>query len=187
MKSVRLKTTVEFETPYEWYPYNCAVEVGRYPNGNIRLQLYNHDGLIGTATNQSPEHLGPGEIAVENYGENEGMLSTFIGAGLIEPPHRSIESGYFTIPICRPKRGASRSNQTKPACGQIHCGSTGSGSTTAATAEGYRSRNICGQAILPLQNLLRNQQILSGKNPFRRRSTVAWSPICALWRYCFCP
>jgi hypothetical protein len=99
---MHLKTPVDFETPYGSYP-NCSLDVQRYPNGDLRLQLYNHDGPVGTATTQPPQRLGRGEIAVKDYGENQGMLPALMEAGLVEPPHRSMDNGYAAIPICRPK------------------------------------------------------------------------------------
>ena len=99
---MKLKTTVNFETPYGSYPH-CWLEVQRYPNGDIRLQLYNLDGPVATGTAQLPQRLGTDEIAIKDYGENQGMLSALIESGLVELPHRCIENGYVTIPICRSK------------------------------------------------------------------------------------
>ena len=99
---MKLKTTVNFGTPYGSYPHR-SLEIQRYPNGDIRLQLYNLDGPVATGTAELPQRLGTDEIAIKDYGESQGMLSALIESGLDELPHRCIENGYVTIPICRSK------------------------------------------------------------------------------------
>jgi hypothetical protein len=74
---MKIKTTVNFGTAYGSYPH-CSLEVQRYPNGDIRLQLYNLDGPVATGTAQLPQHLGT----------DEGNISR-----KAEPPSSAIERG----------------------------------------------------------------------------------------------
>lgn len=44
--------------------------------------------------------LESNEIAIKNYSENEGILEYLCENKIITQPHRYVESGYVTIPIC---------------------------------------------------------------------------------------
>lgn len=45
--------------------------------------------------------LGADEYAIKDWSENEGMLDLLVDAGIVDPPHRYITSGYVLVPVCR--------------------------------------------------------------------------------------
>lgn len=46
------------------------------------------------------EDLRPGEVAVKNWSENEGVLDTLLREGIVKFPHRHIRTGYVMAPVC---------------------------------------------------------------------------------------
>jgi hypothetical protein len=86
--------------------YELSVSFGKYANGQTRIQLVDTtDGIpYATATVAVEEHLiKEGEVAIKDYSENEGILSSLVEAGIVENPHNFIQSGYVKIPICKLK------------------------------------------------------------------------------------
>jgi hypothetical protein len=76
----------------------------RYHNGNVSLTLIEAREHYPYATcTVNVDGLEEGEVAIKNYSENTGMLNFLISEGIIEPPHRSVNSGYVRIPICKVK------------------------------------------------------------------------------------
>lgn len=47
--------------------------------------------------------LQPGEFAIKNYSENEGVYPQLITLGIIQPAHRYHSQGYVSFPICKLK------------------------------------------------------------------------------------
>lgn len=81
----------------------CDVYVSRYMHGG-RLAIALVERATGepwaTATVNVPDDpLGPKEVAVKDYSENEGMLDALVAAGLVRPTGRTISQGYVTIPV----------------------------------------------------------------------------------------
>lgn len=79
---------------------------------NLALEIFDSETgePLCTATINPPDSndktgrkslkLGPGQIAVKNYGENEGMVEALKAAGIIEgKPVRLVSSGYISIPV----------------------------------------------------------------------------------------
>lgn len=86
--------------------WDCTVTKTKYKDGNVALVLTdNSDGLpITTASVNLPDVLMPeGYIAIKNYSENEGILSTLVEANIIDFPSDYIKRGYVEIPICKLK------------------------------------------------------------------------------------
>ena len=80
---------------------------GKYRNGQTAIQLFStNDGMPwAVATVCLPDQsLQPDEVALKTYSENRGILETLLDAGMIEPPHRELSSGFVTIPICKLKK-----------------------------------------------------------------------------------
>ena len=73
-----------------------------YKDGKIRIQLYDSkDGTpYATATAIIKEELEPGEVAIKDWSENEGILDFLVQNKIVKEPHRFVESGYVKIPIC---------------------------------------------------------------------------------------
>lgn len=67
----------------------------------MRLDIYNDSelGPISTVTVNLGK-LNPGEIAIKDYAENEGMLLEMQRIGLVGEPTRFIKSGFVSVPIC---------------------------------------------------------------------------------------
>lgn len=87
----------------EFDGYTCVIEVLRYQNGRPALQLVDAYGgaPVATATVNLPDEvLEPGEVAIKDYSENEGMLAVLVKAGIVGAPVRTVTSGWVTVPIC---------------------------------------------------------------------------------------
>lgn len=83
--------------------YLVFVKKEKYPNGRIRIQLYDSsDGSpYATATANINEDLEEWEVPIKSWSENEGMLEFLVDNKFIETPHRFINQGYVRIPICK--------------------------------------------------------------------------------------
>jgi hypothetical protein len=82
--------------------YLLFVRTETYKDGGIRIQLYDSkDGTpYATATARIEEKLEPGEVAIKDWSENEGILEFLIQNKIVKEPHRFAESGYVKVPIC---------------------------------------------------------------------------------------
>ena len=97
--------------PQNLYSYNSPfglryllfVRKESYPDGNIRIQLYDSsDGTpYATATSRVQENLEDGEVAIKDWSENEGILDFLVENNFIEKPHRFVEQGFVRVPICK--------------------------------------------------------------------------------------
>lgn len=92
-----------FKSPYGSENYTLQVKYSKYANGQRRMQLIDCiDGLPYCTVSVSHEDIdeSAGEILVKNYSENEGVLSFLLENGIVNPPHRYINSGYVKMPVC---------------------------------------------------------------------------------------
>ena len=91
-----------YTSPFE-QRYLLFVRMEKYPNGGDRIQLYDsEDGSpYATATTHTVESLEPGEVAVKNWSENEGILEFLVENQFVEKPHRFVKQGFVRIPICK--------------------------------------------------------------------------------------
>ena len=68
------------------------------------IQIYALDSETGwepwTTATVNLNGLEGDEVAIKNYSENEGLLELLTGLGVIEPPHRRVQSGFVSIDIC---------------------------------------------------------------------------------------
>lgn len=53
------------------------------------------------SVNPWDESLARDEVAIKDYGMHEGVLKALVDAGIVFPPHRTIEQGYVTFPVVR--------------------------------------------------------------------------------------
>ena len=83
--------------------YLVFVRKESYPNGEMRIQLYDSsDGMLyATATSQIQGKLEEGEVAIKDWSENEGILDFLIDYKFVEKPHRFVNQGFVKIPICK--------------------------------------------------------------------------------------
>jgi hypothetical protein len=90
----------------KFHSWDCFLELGKYQQGNrLSISLVSavnkpEDDLylgepIATATVNLPDiALGPDEIIIKNYSENEGMLSALQKSGLVSETVREIQTGH---------------------------------------------------------------------------------------------
>jgi hypothetical protein len=83
--------------------WDCKMVSGRYSNGRTVLALADEEGPVAVATVNVPEEpLGPDEVCVKDYSENEGMVAALVEAGVVEPlVVRRVRQGFVEIPVCR--------------------------------------------------------------------------------------
>ena len=86
----------------------CEIELDSYAkDGSTAIRLIDTaDGMPYSTATVWIEGLEKGEVAIKNYSENEGMYYALLEAGVIEPEHRTVLSGFATVPICRLKQSA---------------------------------------------------------------------------------
>jgi hypothetical protein len=85
--------------------FNCEVRRGSYQAPGRRIALYLVDvtdkEIVARATVNIPEiSLGPNEVIIKNYSENEGMLPALINAGVVRDTGKRVESRFVEFPIC---------------------------------------------------------------------------------------
>lgn len=84
---------------------NVVAEYEIYPDGSPAIQLWvrSPEGYLEPLATASVwvEGLGPDEVAIKDYSENTGVLSSLLSAGLIRPQDkvRDVSSGFVTIPV----------------------------------------------------------------------------------------
>ena len=84
--------------------YRLSPQFANYQNGQIAIRLLDMmDGIpYATATVcVEDDLLKEGEVAIKDYSENEGILTSLIESDIIEPPHAFIQSEFVRIPICK--------------------------------------------------------------------------------------
>ena len=81
-------------------------QYGKYGNGQNSIQLFDvNDGMPWAVASVALDYpLQSDEVAIKDYSENKGILETLLKAGVVEPPHRKVSSGFVQIPVCKMKR-----------------------------------------------------------------------------------
>lgn len=88
-----------FKTKYAEYP-DCEFVPARYCNGNLALQVISEtEGPITTCTVNPGFTIEDNAIAIKNYSENDGMVDTLKGMGIIGKELYRVRSGFVEIPI----------------------------------------------------------------------------------------
>jgi hypothetical protein len=90
------------------HPYGDAVQINivksKYANGHNNIQMIDaEDGMPYAVASISVPGLTEDEVGIKNYSENEGVLAFLIENNIVEQPHRFVQSGYVTIPVCKLK------------------------------------------------------------------------------------
>jgi hypothetical protein len=84
--------------------YRVKIKLGKYQKGNPCIELYDlEDGFPFAKSTVNIPGLGKDEVAVKDYSENEGMLEFLLKNDIVHPPHRSENSGFVTLPVCKIK------------------------------------------------------------------------------------
>lgn len=104
----KLPSEITMTIPWNGEKKKLAVEYKHYCTGNVCIQLYEaeceDEGMPwATATVNLPDKLWPGELAIKDYSENEGILDALVAGGVVEEPHRYVSSGHVIIPVCKLK------------------------------------------------------------------------------------
>jgi hypothetical protein len=92
---------VKFESTY--IPKgDYVIRASKYPNRRNALVLHSTNGEpTGVLTVNLPQNpLRHDEVFVKNYSENEGVVDALVKAGVAQPPHRWVMSGFVQIPVC---------------------------------------------------------------------------------------
>ena len=81
--------------------YNCEVKIEKYAQGgNVIVLADAHDGGSIAVATVNINGLGPNEVAIKHYGENNGMYDLLVKEKVIKPMHREVTQGFVTLPIC---------------------------------------------------------------------------------------
>jgi len=96
--------------------YNCRIRFSQYTNNNrtaIMLEIADTGEPMATATVNIPEYrLGPGEVIIKDYSENEGMLNALVEAKIVADTGKRMPTGFVECPVCRllvqPQEGSQR-------------------------------------------------------------------------------
>lgn len=87
----------------EFQGFTCKVQIEEYQNnGRKAITLIDVEDYspVATATINMPDvHLGPNEVIVKNYSENDGMLQALVDAGIVKHTGK-LASAYLSTPIC---------------------------------------------------------------------------------------
>jgi hypothetical protein len=83
--------------------YNCNVVITEYRNNKRKaIQLIDVDTgePIATPTINIPdEPMFSDEVVIKTY-DYPRVLDALITAKVVFPPHRKVETGYVTVPVC---------------------------------------------------------------------------------------
>ena len=81
--------------------YVCALDfTARYLDRHIVIRLLDQEGFPVAIATVNLGGLAMDEVAIKDYSENAGMLALLLKADVIYPPHRFLQSGYVSFPIC---------------------------------------------------------------------------------------
>ena len=95
----------------EW---KCTIRFGKYQNNRIAIELMNAEPIeeygyvmgtgterIATATVNVPDFpLKDNEVAIKDYSENDGMLAALIHGNVVHMPHKYVQTGFESCPVC---------------------------------------------------------------------------------------
>ena len=93
---------MSFLLKMKYFTGKVEIEEEAYTNGGTCLRLTDEEGLVATATVWVPG-LETNEVCIKDYSENEGMLVCLVENDIVEEPHREVQSGFVTVPVCRLK------------------------------------------------------------------------------------
>lgn len=89
----------------EFMGARCVIAEFRYVEGDrlaLRLVAEDTGEVYATVSINVPEvSLGPDEVVVKDYGENRGLLTKLVSAGILEPTGRIVQTGFEFSQVCR--------------------------------------------------------------------------------------
>lgn len=84
--------------------WNCNLQFEQYNNGRTAITLTEVEtgDPIAVATVNIPEvELGPDEVLIKDYSENQGILASLVRNSIVSEPLYFYNSVYVQIPICK--------------------------------------------------------------------------------------
>ena len=80
----------------------CDVEFHHYPHNNQTAILLTENGLpVAKATICVDVEIGPDEVVIKDYSENEGMLEALVNAGIVTQTNKIVQSGFVNAPVAK--------------------------------------------------------------------------------------
>ena len=90
----------EYKTPYG--TYKVWLDKQKYANGRIALILNDKTGQVACATCNLPDVLlGPGEVLIKTWSENEYMLPFLLQNQLVYDLARDVPTGYVKARVVK--------------------------------------------------------------------------------------
>lgn len=83
--------------------WDCELQRSRYGNGRTALVLIHaedRDPVATVTVNLPDEPLGPNEVFVKDWSENEGMVEAMEQAGILKATGNAAHSGFVSAPRC---------------------------------------------------------------------------------------
>lgn len=83
--------------------YDAKLVKRAYSNGNVAIQAVDpEDGEpIAVLSVNTGDKIDDEHVAIKDYSENSGALSSLKEAGVVSDPEYFLKSGYVTIPVCK--------------------------------------------------------------------------------------
>lgn len=85
------------------HEYKAKLVKRAYSNGNVAIQAIDaEDGQpIAVLSTNTGDKVDKEYVAIKDYSENTGALSSLKEAGVVSDPEYFLKSGYVTIPVCK--------------------------------------------------------------------------------------
>lgn len=91
----------DFVTPYG-KRLKVSISRNKYAKGGIALEMIDEsDGTRHAVCTVWIPGLREDEVAVKDYSENAGVLDFLVKNLFVEKPHRTEQSGFVTLHICK--------------------------------------------------------------------------------------
>lgn len=84
--------------------WDCYIKREQYKSCGLALELISADDdehILMATTCVLGVLLGPEEVVIKNYSENEGILDILISSGIVCPTSMIVQTGFVQSPIVR--------------------------------------------------------------------------------------
>lgn len=78
----------------------CNLHIARDTEGNLYMDLIDHDGELIAEVTKWILGLRGDEVAIKSYSENEGLYEQLLEKNIILPAHRWVDMNWVNFPIC---------------------------------------------------------------------------------------
>lgn len=104
MQTIKVTTskniTHKYTLQYSRYINNQRIAILLINNFQFHNDMLIDDTGLAATVNVVDIPLSYNEVAIKNWGENEGILDALINENIVTKPHRQISINYVTINIC---------------------------------------------------------------------------------------